>query len=275
MSAFSILILTRDEESNLPACLDSIRWCDDVVVLDSGSTDRTVELARSAGCRVFEHPFADFAAQRNYGLDHIAFHHPWVFHLDADERFTPELRSACEAAAAGDSCSGYLVPGRMMFRGRWLRRAAAYPVYQMRFMKRGEVRFVQVGHGQREGASRRGLGRLTADYVHEPFAKGLDDWWRKHERYAADEARQIASEPPIRAIDWRDALAGADPLTRRRALKRIAGTLPFRGGLRFLHLYVIRMGFLDGAPGFAYARLMARYESRIARLRASSTKSVA
>ncbi len=269
MSLFSILILTRDEEPNLPACLDSIRWCDDVVVLDSGSCDRTVEIARAAGCRVFEHPFSGFAAQRNHGMDAIAFRHSWVFHLDADERFTPELRDECEAAAERDEQSGYLVPSRMMFRGCWLRRAATYPVYQMRFMKRGEVRFVQVGHGQREGDSRRGLGRFRAAYVHEPFAKGPGDWWRRHERYAEEEARQIASEPPLCAADWRAAIGGRDPVARRRALKRIAGRLPCRGALRFLYLYVLRLGFLDGAPGFAYARMMARYETLVARARAA------
>ena len=93
---FSILILTKNEEINMRDCMESVSWCDDVVVLDSLSDDDTCEMAEDMGARVFERPFDDFGAQRNYALDEIEFRHPWVFHLDADERFNEELRAECE-----------------------------------------------------------------------------------------------------------------------------------------------------------------------------------
>ena len=107
---FSVLILTRNEEANLQGCLNSVRWCDDVVVLDSKSTDRTREIAREAGARVEEREFDDFGSQRNYALEKIRFRHPWVFQLDADEHFREELRMECERVMVKGEKSAYSVP---------------------------------------------------------------------------------------------------------------------------------------------------------------------
>src|SRR5579864_8855715 len=97
----SVLILTKNEELDLPGCLESVRWSDDVHVLDSFSTDRTLEIARAANASVTQHAFEDWAAQKNWALKNIAYKHPWVFCLDADERVTPELaRNLAQAAAA-------------------------------------------------------------------------------------------------------------------------------------------------------------------------------
>ncbi len=255
----SILILTRDEERNLPACLDSVSWCDDVVVLDSFSTDATVEIARRRGARVFERAFTDFADQRNFALQEIPFFHPWLFHLDADERFTSALLLECREAAARDTHSGFLVPSKMMLHGRWLRRAAAYPVYQMRFMKLGEIRFEQAGHGQRECCPARGIGRLREPYLHDSFASGLERWFDKHNRYSTEEARARHAgngTSPGRVFT-------ADPVLRRRALKALSYRLPLRPVLKFAYLYLLRRGFLDGAAGLEYCLLQSLYEYAI------------
>jgi glycosyltransferase involved in cell wall biosynthesis len=259
---FSVLILTRNEEQNLPDCLASVKWCDDIVVLDSLSTDRTVAVARSAGARVVERSFDDFATQRNYALDKIPFQHPWVFHLDADERFTESLQGECEAVIAADRQSGFLVPSKLMLMDKWLRWSAMYPVYQMRLMKLGEIRFIQTGHGQREAEAKRGVGKLREPYLHYNFSKGLDDWREKHDRYSTKEAEESLRERQNGQIAWRD-LWGTDPVARRRALKRLSTRLPCRPTLRFLYMYVLRLGFLDGWPGFVYCRLLATYERMI------------
>ncbi len=255
----SVLILTRDEERNLPACLDSLAWCDDMVVLDSFSTDGTVELARALGARVYQRAFTDFAGQRNFALREIPFRHPWLFHLDADERFTPALLAECRAAAARDAHSGYLAPSKMLLRGRWLRRAAAYPVYQMRFMKLGEVSFEQAGHGQRECRPERGLGILTEPYLHESFGAGLERWFEKHNRYSTHEA--------LARLNGNGAGAGrlfsANPVERRRALKALSYHLPLRPVAKFAYLYLLRRGFLDGGAGLTYCLLQAVYEYTI------------
>lgn len=259
---FSILILTLNEEQNITACLESVKWCDDIVVLDSLSTDRTVEMAKAAGVRLFQRRFDDFASQRNYALDQISFKHPWVFHLDADERFTDRLRRECEEAIAQDRCSGFLVPSKLMFMDRWLRWSGMYPVYQMRLMKLGEIRFVQKGHGQREADAKRGVGILRKPYLHYNFSKGLDDWREKHDQYSTKEAEESLQALRGQPIGWRE-LWTIDPVTRRRALKRLSTHLPCRPALRFLYMYVLRLGFLDGRPGLVYCRLLARYEAMI------------
>lgn len=256
---FSILILTLNEEINLPACLASVAWCDDVVVLDSFSTDQTMVLAKQAGVYVVQRKFDDFASQRNYALDTIAFKHPWIFHLDADERFTDKLRVECEHVVREDSQSGFMVPSKLMFMERWLRRAGMYPTYQMRLLKRGEVRFIQHGHGQREAEAKRGIGRLREPYLHFNFSKGLTDWFEKHNRYAQAEARQALVATAAACPTVADLFA-TDGTRRRRALKHFSARLPFRPTVKFLYMYLFRLGFLDGIPGYHYCRLMALYE---------------
>jgi len=257
--AFSVLILTFNEESNITACLDSVAWADDVVVLDSFSHDRTVALAESKGARIFQRMFDDFGSQRNYALDEIEFKHNWVFHLDADERFNEELRAECERVIGLDEKSAYFVPNRIIFLGKWIKRCTRYPYPQVRLIKRGEVRFAKSGHGQREDQVQRGVGHIHVPYDHFNFSKGIEDWIAKHNRYSSEEAR-LASE-----IERRPLLEcfSADSMTRKRALKSWFVHMPGRPLIKFLYLYVIQFGFLDGMPGFVYCRLQMIYESMI------------
>jgi glycosyltransferase involved in cell wall biosynthesis len=258
----SVLILTLNEEKNLPDCLASVTWSDDIVVLDSFSTDRTVAIAAAAGARVVQRQFDEFASQRNYALDEITFRNPWVFHLDADERFTEPLRLEAEAAAKRDRFSGFLVPSKTIFMGRWLRWAGLYPSYQMRLLKVGEVRFVQKGHGQQETDAQRGISRLREPYLHYNFSKGLDEWLAKHARYSLKEAEETLRQKAGRRLPWADLIC-ADVVRRRRALKALSALLPFRPALRFFYMYVLRLGVLDGRAGLRYCCLLALYESMI------------
>ena len=151
-----------------------------------------------------------------------------------------------------------------MFMGQWLKHAGMYPSYQMRLLKIGEVRFIQKGHGQREGEAKRGIGVLREPYLHYGFTKGLDDWFAKHMRYAGQEA--LAGLHELRSEQSHLHLSGllsSDPVRRRRTLKQLSVRLPLRPALRFLYMYCWRMGFLDGVPGLTYCRLMAWYEYMI------------
>lgn len=256
---FSVLILTLNEEADLPRCLESIAGCDDIVVLDSGSRDRTIGIARQAGARTYQRSFDTFAGQRNFAQREIPFRHPWVFHLDADERFTPQLHRECAAAAKRDDVTGFYVAPRMLWRGRWIPRCTDFPAYQARFARVPDFEFVEVGHGQRERPGTR-MGWLTEGYLHDLSSGGTVEWLEKHRRYARAEARaHVAAEG---GNDWRE-LLGADPLLRRRAVKRLSFRLPARPLLRFVYQYVLRRGFLDGAAGWEYCRLLARYEGFI------------
>lgn len=256
----SIVILTLNEERNLPSCLASVAQCDDVVVLDSGSTDRTLEIARGAGAAVFTNPFENFGQQRNYAQDNIPFKHPWVLHLDADEQMTPELWEECVAAVASSSATqldGYWIAPKMMFRGRWIPRCTDYPAYQARLVKAPEFRFIQVGHGQREAPDMR-MSHLKESYLHNLSAESEDSWLSKHRRYAQEEAAQ--HEEKFRgSVRWRN-LCSSDALVRRRTLKQLSYAFPFRPELRFIYQYILKRGFLHGMPGLKYCLLLRRYE---------------
>lgn len=261
---FSVLILTLNEERNLPACLASVAIADDIVVLDSGSTDRTADIARAAGARVFTHAFHDFAAQRNYAHEAISFCHAWVLHLDADEQMTPGLAAECARVAEADPADvdGFYVAPRMTFHGRWIPHCTDFPAYQARFVHARRFRFMQVGHGQREAQGMR-LGTLRENYVHNLSSHSDAELEEKHRRYAVAEARAFWSAEPATDSMFKRLRAPA-PLVRRRALKELSQKLPARSFVRFAYQYLWRRGFLDGRPGLAYCLLLARYESWIA-----------
>ncbi len=263
----SVVILTLNEQVNIAACLASCRWADDVHVLDSGSTDDTVTTARALGASVWHNRFDGFGQQRNWAIDHIPLKHDWVFHLDADERFTLPLVTEIAAllAPADPPHAGFLCPNQMILLNRWIKRSSGYPAYQVRLFHKGRLRFADHGHGQRESTTGT-LGTLRHPYVHHNFSKGLSDWLTRHERYSTKEAQ----------LAWEQLHSAAAPaplistllrgrgLERRRALKRLFQRVPWRGSVRFWHTLLIQRGILDGHAGVQYARLMAIYETMIA-----------
>ncbi len=253
---FSVIILALNEEHALPGCLDSVRECDDILVLDSGSTDRTREVAAARGARVLTHRFESFAQQRTFADRHGQCRHPWAFHLDADERLTPELFQECLDWGNPGSLDGAWVSPRMLYRDVWIRRSTDYPVWQARFVHRDRFRWVQAGHGQREAPGMR-MGRLRSPSLHEVMLAGESAWLEKHRRYARLEAEQHLSASTERT--WSGLFSG-DPIRRRRALKRLSYQLPCRPALRFFYQYVLRGGLLDGSAGWSYCRLLSRYE---------------
>lgn len=253
---FSVVILTLNEERDIPRCLHSAAGIDDLVVLDSGSTDRTTEIAGSHGARVFTRPFDTFAGQRNFAQTEIPFKYRWVFHLDADETLTPELVAECSDAARRTDVDGFYVAPRMLWRGKWIPHCTDFPAYQARFVRVPGFQFIEVGHGQRE-AGRMRMDYLRASYFHELAGGGDREWLEKHRRYAAAEAQEHSASK-VNA-SWRGLFSG-DKLTRRRCLKRLSYSLPARPTLRFLYQYLLRGGFIDGATGLHYCRLLFHYE---------------
>jgi hypothetical protein len=254
----SVLILTLNEERNLPGCLASVAGFDDVVVLDSGSTDRTADIARAAGARVFVNPFRDFASQRNHAHEAISFKHPWVLHLDADEIVTPELAAELAALDAAAPVDGYYIAPRMMFHGQWLRRCTDFPAWQARCVRAHGFRFIQTGHGQREAPDMR-MGYLKGNYLHDISVDNETEWQARHERYARAEAAQFLAANETTGQTLGKIIAGP-ALARRRALKRLSYALPARPLLRFFYQYILRGGALDGPGAWRYCRLLARYE---------------
>ncbi len=262
----SVLILTFNEADNIDDCLTSVAWSDDVLVVDSFSTDDTVARAEAAGARVLQRPFDDFAGQRNWGLQHGNFRHGWVLHLDADERVTPagrdEMLATADAPPADAAPLAYRVPSKTLFRGQWLRHAGMYPTYQVRFGRLDALAFEQVGHGQRETVPPERLGTLREPLLHHSFSKGLADWFARHNRYSTDEARHAFDAAGAR-LDVSGLFQTSDATRRRRALKALSYRMPFRPALRFAYMYGLRRGVLDGRAGLEYCLMLASYEYMI------------
>lgn len=254
----SVVVLTLNEELNIAECLESCSWSDDVHVVDSGSEDRTRWIAEDYGASVHVHPFESFGRQRNWAIDNIDFKHDWIFHLDADERFTPDLvREMAELIASDPPDAGFHVPHKLMFMGKWLKRAGGYPTYQMRLFHKGRMRFRDYGHGQREDTPGK-VGTIKSPYLHYSFAKGLYDWIDKHNRYSSLEALQVIGGQHER-IHRRD-LWSKDPVRRRWAWKELGYHMPLRPFARWFVTLFILGGVLEGRAGFTYARLLAMYE---------------
>ncbi len=258
----SIVILTYNEAINIRECIESCAWCDDVHVLDSGSTDGTQEIAQSLGATVHFNKFKSFGDQRNWAIDHIPCKHPWHFHLDADERFVPglvdEMARRLKPDGAGEGHDAYLCPSKMILMGRWLKYSGGYPSYQVRLFRFGRCRFVDFGHGQREDCAG-SIGTIDTPYIHYNFSKGLLEWFYKHNDYSTregNEAMLIRSHgrPPIAH------LVTGDPTTRRRHWKNMSYFIRGRFLFRFLYNYALRGGFLDGAAGIRYCSMISAYE---------------
>ena len=253
----SVVILTFNEEINLGDCLQSCAWCDDVHVVDSGSTDGTLRIAEQYGVPVHTHAFKSFGDQRNWATDHVPTRHPWIFHLDADERFTPALVHELRARLAAEpDVDAFRVPHKMILHGTWLRRAEGYPVYQVRLFHRDRMRFTDHGHGQREPASAT-LATLDEPYLHEAYHRGIFDWVRRHNVHSQREAEAVvAGESEVRAL----AVFSMDRTRRRRAIKSLTLRLPLRPWLRWFHILFLQRGILDGRAAWRYAELMRLYD---------------
>jgi glycosyltransferase involved in cell wall biosynthesis len=261
----STLILTYNEARNLPACLSALAWCDDILVIDSGSTDETVSIAERHGARILTRPFDTFAGQRNYGLEHGDFRHEWVLHLDADEVVTPEFVSVLDAFTPDADKEAWRVPSKTMLFGRWLRYAGMWPAYQVRLGHAQRLRFVQVGHGQREDLPPERVGTFAEPYLHYSFSHGMRRWLEKHVIYARAEAEVLLAERGQKG-QWSRLFGAKDRTERRRAAKSLAAALPLtlRPIARFAYIYFLRMGFRDGRRGLAYAVMLSVYEGMIA-----------
>jgi len=256
----SVVILTFNEERNLPACLASVSgWTSETVVLDSGSTDQTVAIATAHGARVVVHAFDTHSRQWAWALAEIPFASEWVLALDADQSVTPELRAAIVDAVAGPdvAIAGYFLNRRQVFRGRWIRHGGYYPKYLLKLFRRAAVRVDAADlvdhHFRVDGPTARLSGDLIEDNRNET---AIFDWIAKHNRYARLQAtEELARATAGRAVGrW-----GGDPDERTLRLKALWARMPayVRPAGYFLYRYVLRLGFLDGKQGFVFHFLQA------------------
>jgi len=261
----SVVVLSCNKEHSIADCLESCRWCDDVHLLDGGSGDRTSRIAHAMGASVHYNPFESLGQQRNWAIDHVPCKHPWHFHLDAGERFTPKLVAelAREVGCGGtrSAVGAYRCPSKMIFMGRWIRHSSGYPDYQVRLFNPRHCRFVDLD-GRQQGACAqcdREVGTLINAYIHYECSRGMIDWLEKHNHDSSHEADEVLAADHRGKPRRRD-LLGRDPASTRRAISDRGDFGKGRGLWRFLSLYLLRAGFLDGMPGFHYCTATAMYE---------------
>ena len=271
----SVIVPVLNEERNLPACLASVSWADEVFVVDSGSTDRTLKIAHKAGTNVVRfdyHPGGP--RKKNWSLDHLPLRHSWVLLIDADERITPALESEIrELFAHGPLHRGYYLNRQQYFLGRWLRHGGNYPSWNLRLLRRDAGRYERLGTEALAGAGDVEVhehilldgpaGYLKAPMLHEDF-KDLHCFIERHNRYSTWDACMRARMAAGESVDAITPRLFGSPIERKRWLKCLWLQLPAKPLLRFVYMYILRAGFLDGRAGFHYACLKAAQEIHIA-----------
>jgi glycosyltransferase involved in cell wall biosynthesis len=271
----SVITPVLNEEANLPDCLASVAWADQVFVVDSQSTDRTCEIAEERSANVVQfHYEPGGPRKKNWALDNLPFRNEWVLLLDADERITPELRAEIEREfCRGPRYDGYYLNRKQIFLGKWLRHGGNYPSWNLRLLRADLGRYETLAtedlasagdvevheHVVLDGAA----GYLREPMLHLDF-KDLSRWIDRHNRYSTWDARvrrhllngqEFSSAIPARLF--------GNAVQRKRWLKRLWVRLPFRPLLRFAYMYVWRAGFLDGRAGLIYCVLKAVQEFHI------------
>ncbi|MBU2464629.1 MAG: glycosyltransferase family 2 protein [Candidatus Edwardsbacteria bacterium] len=260
----SILIITRNEERNIIACLEGLSWSNDVVVLDSFSTDATASLAEKSGARVFQRQFDNFASHKNWAMDHIDFKNRWLLIVDADERVGLSLAREIESLLAAPSeHNGYYVARQNIFAGKWIRFGGWYPDWQLRLIKIGSARYenrIVHEHMLLDGSASFLKNHLTHyDY------KGIERYFDRHNTYSSMEAVEIyrTLNAVVDKGTIQPGLFSRGP-ARRRYLKNIAYRyIPARPFFKFIWMYFLKLGFLDGRIGFRFSLLHAFYDYQI------------
>jgi len=270
----SVLIPAKNEEANLPACLESLSRADEVFVVDSQSSDRSVEIAEQYGATVVQFHFdGRWPKKKNWSLENLPFRHEWVLIVDCDERIPPELWEEIEAAIQNSDYDGYYLNRKVFFLGTWIRHGGRYPDWNLRLFKHKKGRYENLKteeirntgdnevheHVILQGSS----GYLKNDMLHIDF-RDIYHWLERHNRYSNWEARVYLNllnskdkSGTIGASLWGNAVQ------RKRFLKKIWVRLPFKPTLRFILFYIIQLGFLDGKAGYIYGRLLSQYEYQI------------
>jgi hypothetical protein len=194
-------------------------------------------------------------------MENIEFKHPWVFYLDADERMTPALREEITAVAedADETRVAFYCGRRNYFMGKWVKHAMP-PSYIMRFFRPPNIRFQRLANPVPEVDGE--IGYLKKHFTHFNFSKGLREWLDRHNRYSSYEAKETLKAIRERPMRWRNFFA-TDGMTRRLELKNLSFRLPGRPFLKFMYMYLMKGGILDGRPGLTYCTLQAIYEYQI------------
>ena len=255
----SVLVATYQEEMNIGRCLESVRWADQIFVVDSFSTDKTAEIAENLGAEVIRHEWSGYSNQKNWALDNLPFRNSWVLCLDADERLTDELAAEIREVVTEDDpgYAGYYVNRRQIFLGRLMKHCWWYPEYILRLFRREKSRLDNRAVHERLILDGR-VGYLRHDLLHDD-QRGLATWIKRLNRYSSLEAKEMYERKTTRQRkgDFRASFRGNWGKRRRAVKDNIWYRIPFRPLVRFVYMYLIRRGFLDGREGLIYCGMFA------------------
>ena len=270
----SVLIPAKNEELNLPACLESVAVADEIFVVDSQSEDRSIEIAESQGAKVVQFHFnGSWPKKKNWSLENLPFRNEWVLIVDCDERITPELWAEIATVIKNKDYNGYYLNRKVFFLGKWIRFGGKYPDWNLRLFRHKQGRYENLRTGDipntgdnevHEHVILNGnVGYLKEDMLHIDF-RDIYQWLARHNRYSNWEAK-VYYNLLTRKVDSGtiDAKLFGNAVQRKRFLKKIWVRLPFKPLLRFILFYFIRLGFLDGEAGYIYGRLLSQYEYQI------------
>jgi glycosyltransferase involved in cell wall biosynthesis len=266
----SVVVLTLNEEPNVRRCLASVAWADQVIVVDSGSADRTVPFARAAGAEVVDQPWLGFSAQREHALRLPLLRFDWVYFVDADEWVSPQLATEIAVRLADPQCKGFAQRLRLVFLGTWIRHCGWYSgSWIVRLVDRRYTKYEENLVGERPCVDGP-VGRLAGDIVDED-RKGLAAWLCKHVRYAELESERRRSGTGLR--ERLQALRHGDssrPMIRSVLKELVFPMIPAKPAALFLYMYIARLGFLDGVAGFRFCFYHAWFEMTVASLRTNN-----
>jgi glycosyltransferase involved in cell wall biosynthesis len=256
----SVVILTKNEEQDLPGCLASLKWSDDVHVFDSFSTDKTCEIATLAGAHLTQRKFDGYSSQRNASLNEVNYKYSWILILDADERIPKALvEEMFEVVSfANTPVNGFRIRRRDFLGKNWLKHAQISPYY-IRLIRRGKARYHREINEVLEVEGE--VGQLGNYFDHYPFSKGYSHWLHKHNQYSTLEAqRWIEEHETNMEFSLKKAFFSKDFSEKRYHQKGLFYKLPGRPLIKWLYMVIVRRAFLDGPAGVTYATLQSIYE---------------
>jgi glycosyltransferase involved in cell wall biosynthesis len=257
------VILTFNEERNISRCMSLLDWADRIVLVDSGSADKTVQIAERLGCDIYVNSWSGFASQRNWALENTGINTPWVIFVDADEEVTPDLQAELCRTLSSTACDAFYLCSKVMLFGKWVKHSSNFPVWHPRVVRFGKACFKDAvtGHGETWDVDG-DTGYIQEPYIHYSFSKGIGFWFSKHNRLSDMESSAYLNQKES-SSDILASLVFKDRHRRRQALRVLSYRLPFRAFFRFLHQFVFKGGFLDGAAGWTYCSLYFAYEIMI------------
>jgi len=256
MIDLTTIILTFNEEVHIARAINNVKgWCKEVFVLDSGSTDKTIEIAKSLGAKVFYRKFDNYANQRNYAIKELPVETEWILFLDADEYLTEELKEEIKQVLPRTNKDGFYMKRRFYFFGRWIKHGGYYPTWLLRLFKK-EKGIVKRGINEHVEVNGK-IGFLNNDFIDENL-KGITHWIEKHNRYATFEALELIKYQERRRKGKKDEFAkffGTQAQRKRWIRENIWNPLMpplIRPFIYFFYRYFLRLGFLDGKEGFIF-----------------------